>query len=101
MQRFALERQNSAIDQNVHGNWDVEFDVLDGLALSQRMLDMGAVVEARQHTQQAEAADGPPADKFDETVGRVGLRSDEHRPTSVLAVVEGEEQAAAVVPLGF
>src|SRR5262249_36402666 len=64
-------------------------------------MDVRTVVEPREHTQQSQTADGAPADKFDEAVGGVGLGRDEHRATSVLAVVEGEKKTAPVVPDGF
>jgi hypothetical protein len=63
------------------------------------MLDVRAVVKFWQHAQESEAANGAPADEFDEAVGRVGLRSDEHGAAGVLAVVEREEEAAALVPI--
>src|SRR5580658_10111566 len=63
------------------------------------MLDVRAVIKPGQHTQQAEAADGSPAHEFDEPVGGIGLRSDEHRTAREFAVAEGEKQAAAFVPV--
>src|SRR4029077_10041560 len=63
------------------------------------MLDVRAVVKFRQHAQESEAANGAPADEFDQAVGGVGMRSDEHGAAGVLAVVEREEEAAALVPI--
>src|SRR6266403_1789980 len=37
------------------------------------MFDVGAVVEFRQHAEQAEAADRSPADEFDEAIGWIGV----------------------------
>src|SRR5579863_7457841 len=65
------------------------------------MFEVAAVVESWQSAQSAEAADGSPADKFDQAVGRIGVGSDEHGAAGVFAVVEGEKQAAASVPLSF
>src|SRR5215469_18216474 len=62
------------------------------------MMDMRSIVEPGQVTQQAQPPNGPPADKFDQAVCRVGLRSDQHGPTRVLAVVEREKQRTPYVP---
>src|SRR5882757_1034536 len=71
-----------------------------GAARSERMFYVRAVVESRQSAQQAQAPDGAPTNKFDVAVGRIGIGRDEHRAASVLAVVESEEERAAIVPLG-
>ncbi len=63
------------------------------------MLDVRAVVKLGQHAQEAEPADGTPADEFDESIGRIGLRGDQHGAAGVFAVVEGEKEAAARVPI--
>src|SRR5579859_358623 len=63
------------------------------------MVDVGTVVELGQHAQKAKAADGAPADEFDETVAGIGIGRDEHGAAGVFAVVEGEEEAAAIVPV--
>ena len=60
---------------------------------------MCAVVKFRQHAQESEATNGAPADEFDEAVGGIGVRSDQHGAAGVLAVVEGEKEAAALVPI--
>src|SRR5215470_19617361 len=101
VQLVALERKNFTVNHDVHGNGNVELDVADGFARRERMLDVRAVVETRKHAQQAKAADRAPAYKLDEAVGGIGFGRDEHGATSVLAVVEGKEKAAAVVPDGF
>jgi len=65
------------------------------------MLQMAAIIEFGQIAEQAETADGAPAHELDETVGRIGIGSDEHGAAGVFAVVKGEEEAAAFVPFGF
>src|SRR5713101_1719489 len=62
------------------------------------MMDVSAVVKFWQHAQEAEAADRAPADEFDESVGGIGVGCDEHGAAGVFAVVEGQEEAAALVP---
>src|SRR6516164_7194995 len=62
------------------------------------MMDVRAIVEPRQVTQQTQPPNGPPAHKFDQPVGRIGFRRDQHSPTRVLAVVEREEQRTPFVP---
>src|SRR5207245_9099705 len=101
IQGFALQRKDFAIDQNVHRNRNIEFDVLNGFARGKRVIEMRAAIQARQHAQQAEATNRSSADEFDEAVGRIGIGSDKHGAAGVLAVVEGEEKAAARVPFGF
>ena len=63
------------------------------------MLDVSAVVVSRKHAEKAEAADGAPANEFDETVGGIGLWGDEHSAAGVFAVVESEKEAATFVPV--
>ena len=75
--------------------------MLNGFARGKRVIEMRTAVQARQHAQQAEAANRPPADEFDEAVGRISIGSDKHGAAGVLAVVEGEEKAAASIPFGF
>src|SRR5580698_5318939 len=62
------------------------------------MLDVRAVVELGEHAQQSDAADRPPADKFDQAVGGISLRGNEHRAAGEFAVAEGKKKAAAFVP---
>src|SRR5208282_3072231 len=50
------------------------------------------------HFQEAEAADGSPAHIFDQTIGWIGLRRNHHGAAGVLAIVEGQEEAAPLVP---
>jgi hypothetical protein len=88
-----------AVDHDVDWCGQVEFHAADGAARGQRMLDVRAVVEFGQHTQKAEAADRSPTDEFDQGVGGVGIRRDQHGAAGVLAVVESEKEAAALVPI--
>src|SRR5271155_3479299 len=63
------------------------------------MFDVRAVVELREHAQQSDAADRPPADELDQAVGRIGLGRDKHRAAGKFAVAEGKKKAAALVPI--
>src|SRR5260221_11646273 len=65
------------------------------------MFDVAAVVEFRQHAEQAEAADRSPANEFDQTVGGIGVGCYQHGAAGEFAVVEGEKQAATGVPFLF
>src|SRR5258705_6359798 len=65
------------------------------------MFDVGAVVEFRQHAEQAETADRSPADEFDEAIGWIGVGRYQHGAAGEFAVVEGEKQAATGVPFLF
>ena len=62
------------------------------------MFDMRTVIKTRQCAEQAQPADWAPADKFNEPVGRISLRRDEHRAARILAVVERQEKGAPLVP---
>src|ERR1700730_12016172 len=63
------------------------------------MLDMRTVVKTRQCADQAQPANGTPADKFNEPVRRISVRRDEHRAARILAIVECQEKSAPLVPL--
>src|SRR5205823_6518984 len=75
------------------------FHVARGPARRQRMLDVRAVVKPRQVAQQTKPSDRPPANKFDQTIGGIGLRSDKHGSAGVFAIVESKEKRAPLVPL--
>src|SRR5260370_148921 len=94
----ALQRHNFSVDHDVHGRGCFEFDVAHRAARSERMFDMRAVIKTRQCAEQAQPADRAPADKFNEPVGWISLRRDEHRPARVLAVVERQKKSAPLVP---
>src|ERR1700722_15952185 len=99
VQRFALKRKDFAVDQNINRNRNVEFHLLDRLARRQWMFDVRAIVEFWQQPQQTEAADRPPANEFNQAVGGIGIGSNQHGAAGEFAVIEGEEQAAAAVPI--
>src|SRR6267143_1281765 len=88
-----------SIDHDVHGRACFEFDVAHRAARSQRMFDMRTVIKTRQCKEQTQPADRAPADKFNEPVGSIRLRRDEHCAARVLAVVERQEKSAPPVPL--
>src|SRR5436305_12735237 len=63
------------------------------------MLHASAVVDHRQHAKNAQAADRSPANEFDESVGGISVWGDEHGAACVFAVVEGQKEAAAIIPI--
>src|SRR5215471_16228615 len=60
---------------------------------------MRSVVEAVQIAQQTKPPNRTPAHEFDEAVGGIGVRGDEHFPAGILTVVEGQEKRAPFVPV--
>src|SRR5258707_3617547 len=62
-------------------------------------MDVSSVVKLWQHAKEAETADRAPTNEFDQSVSGIGVRRDEHVAAGVFAVVEGEEEAAALVPI--
>src|SRR5580698_5200155 len=62
------------------------------------MMDVRAGEEARQSPDEAEAADGAPADVFDQAVGGIGVGSDHHVAAGEFAVVESEKQSGFTIP---
>src|SRR5258707_10753345 len=101
VERFDIHGDDFAVNHHIHGSVERKLHLLDAAGFGQRVLGVRAVIQARQHFQQAEPADGAPANKFDKAVGRVGGWCDHHGAAGVFAVVEGEEEAAALVPQGF
>src|SRR5579863_4395613 len=95
----ALECGYFAVDEHIDGDFQAKFDAADGAARSKWMRDVRAVIELREHAQQPNSSDGPPAYKLDQAVRGIGLRSDEHRAAGEFAVVEGKKKAAALVPI--
>src|SRR5260370_26171139 len=98
IERTDLQRSDLAVDHDVNGTSHIEFDMAHGAARSEGVLEVRAIVKLRQSAEQAQAADGSPADKFDQAVGRIGMRRDEHVAAGKFAVVEREKEAAAFVP---
>ena len=62
------------------------------------MMNVRAGEEARQSPDQAEAADGAPADVFDQAVGGIGVGGDHHAAAGEFAVVESEEEDGIAIP---
>src|SRR5690348_15568132 len=58
---------------------------------------MRSVEKSRKIAQQGDAADGAPANIFNQTVECVGVRRNEHIAARVFCVAEGEEKARARV----
>src|SRR5271154_3664444 len=63
------------------------------------MFDVRAVIKLREHSQQSDAPNRPPAHKLDQAVRRIGLRRDEHGAAGEFAVAERKKKASAFVPL--
>src|SRR5260370_6723752 len=63
------------------------------------MFNMRTVVETRQVAKQAQPSDGAPAHKFNQPVGGMRLRRDQHWAAGVFAVAERQEKRAPLVPL--
>src|SRR5487761_471172 len=61
------------------------------------MLDVRAIKKRMKIAEQSDAPDWPPANIFDQTVARIGLRSDHHFAARKFAIAEGKKQAAAPV----
>src|SRR5271154_6014328 len=96
-----FQSEDFAVNGDVNRLADIELDLANGLARSQRVLHMRAIVKTRKQEQHFAAADRSPADELDQAVGGVGIRRDEHGAAGVLAVVEAEEETRAGVPFGF
>src|SRR5260370_22174693 len=63
------------------------------------MFNMRTIVETRQVAKQAQPSDGAPAHKFNQPVGGIRVRRDQHCAAGVLAVVERQEKIGPFVPL--
>src|ERR1700756_4864517 len=101
VQRFSIQRKNLSIDQSINRYGNFEFNVFHCFSRSERMSNVSAVVEFRQHAEKTESSDGSPADEFDEAVGGLPVWRDEHGAAGVFAVVEAEKEAAPRVPFCF
>src|ERR1700682_446238 len=62
------------------------------------MLHVRAVKQTRQSTNQADAADGSPANDFNRSVSSIGTRCDHHFAAGEFAVVEAKKEIPAAVP---
>src|ERR1700675_4937390 len=63
------------------------------------MMNVSAVVECRQVTDQSQPSDGPPAHVFDESIVDVCSGRDHHGSASELTIVESQKQAGTAVNL--
>ena len=64
-------------------------------------MNVRAGEETRQSPDEAEAADGAPADVFDQAVGGIGVGSDHHVAAGEFAVVEREEEGGLAILFFF
>ena len=63
-----MQAQDFAVHHHIHGRVQLKFDVGGWVPLGQRMVDVRAVIQAWQVSQQPEAANRSPADIFDQAV---------------------------------
>ncbi len=96
-----MKGQHLTVDHHVDRGIEFELDPAYGLALGKAVLNVCAIVETAQVADQAKPSDRAPADVFDQAVIDLGSGGDHHRPTRELAVIEGQEQTAAIVTLRF
>src|SRR5215467_3067634 len=92
-----MEGDHLSINHHVDGSIEMKVDAVYFANLGQRMLNVSAIVKAGQVTDKTEAADGSPANIFDQAVVCVCSGSDHHGAAGELAVVEGEEQTGPAV----
>src|SRR5271156_6329938 len=100
-QRLTFEAHAFAVHHCVYRTGEFEINALGGGAGSFGMMDVRAGEKARQSPDQAEAADGRPADIFDEAVRGIGVGSDHHVAAGEFAVVEGEEEGGVAIGFRF
>src|SRR6266498_6077384 len=96
-----MQREHLAIDHDIDGSIQLKLNAPRSLSLSQRMLDVSAVIQAGQIADETQSPDRSPANVFHQPVPDFGLGRNHHRATSELAVVESDEQAWAVVKTLF
>src|SRR5215813_8694706 len=94
-----MEGNHLSINHHVDRSIQMKVDSAHFLNFGQGMLNVSAIVKAGQVTDQAEAADGSPANIFDPAVVCVCRGSDHHGSAGELAVVEGEEQTGPAVDM--
>src|SRR5260370_42607473 len=92
-----MESQDFPVDHDIDGSIQVKFDAPRGLTLGQWVLDMRAVIQARQIADQSDSPNRTPANVFHQAVVDLGVGSNHHCAPSELAVVKSQEQAASVV----
>src|SRR5215469_14810326 len=94
-----MQGDHLSINHHVDRSIQMKVDAAYFLNFGQGMLDVSAIVKAGQITDQAEAADGSPANIFDQAVVGVCRGSDHHGSAGELAVVKGEEQTGPAVDM--
>src|ERR1700683_4063233 len=62
---FTMQGQHLSVNHHLRRGFEIELDAARGLALSQRMFNMRAVVEAGQIANQPQASDRSPTNVFD------------------------------------
>ena len=63
-----MQSQDFAVHHHIDRSIQIEFDLLRGFALRQRMLDMRSVIEPRQIANQPQPPNRPPANIFDQAI---------------------------------
>src|ERR1700722_5058265 len=92
-----MQRQHFSVDHDVRGILQVELDAPHRFALGQWMLNMRAVIQPRQVSNQPQATNRSPTNVFHQAVVDLSLGCNHHRSASELSVVEGEEEAGPAV----
>src|SRR5450631_86139 len=98
-ERFAMKVQAFAVDHHVYRALQFERNLLDAGAESERVVDMRSGKKPWKRPEQSGAADGTPADVFNEAVGGIGIRRDHHFAARESAVAESQKQIAATIPV--
>src|SRR4051794_22568161 len=68
VQSLTMQRDHFAIDHHVNGGVEMEINTTHFAHLGERMLDMRAVIKARQVADQPDTPDWSPTYEFDEAV---------------------------------
>src|SRR6266567_8252274 len=76
IQFLALQGENFSIDHDICGIFQIELYPPHRLALSQRVLDMGAVIKARQIADQSQSPNRSPANVFHQAIIDFSFGSD-------------------------
>src|SRR3954463_953904 len=94
-----MQREHFAVNHDVHRRVELEINTANFTHLCKWMLNVRAIVKARQVSDQSDAPDRTPANIFDQAVIGVGCGGDHHGAASELAVVEGEKKARPAVDI--
>src|SRR5487761_66170 len=97
VETLALQKKAFAINHHCDGRIDRKVDFTHCSAGSERMPHMRAIEKRVKIAEQSYASDWPPANIFNQTITRIGLRGDHHFAARKLAVAERKKQAAAPV----